>query len=125
MTKERFIENLKNYLFSQIDNIAESNPLVAFTKPIIIKIIDNKVSSISNFLDLLKDSEGNLDVSGILSEMTTSIMDSKVFTLNIPIIGGITIGNGYIKFPIPYTEQLVVLNKQDIEELKLVLTTNT
>lgn len=125
MTKERFIENLKNYLFSQIDNIAESNPLVAFTKPIIIKIIDNKVSSISNFLDLLKDSEGNLDVSSILSEMTTSIMDSKVFTLNIPIIGGITIGNGYIKFPIPYTEQLVVLNKQDIEELKLVLTTNT
>ena len=99
--------------------------MVAFTKPIIIKIIDNKVSSISNFLDLLKDSEGNLDVSGILAEMTTSVMDSKVFTLNTPIIGGITIGNGYIKFPIPYTEQLVVLNKQDIEELKLVLTTNT
>jgi hypothetical protein len=124
MTPDRLISALKMYLVKQIDGIASTNPLIAFTKPIINRIIDNKISSLSPFLDLLKDSQGNIDLTGIITEMTTSVMDTKTFNINVPIIGDITIGNGHIKFPIPYTDQVIVLNRQDIEELKTVLTNN-
>lgn len=124
MNKEILIDRLKQYLVKQVENISSNNPLVAFTKPIIVRVIDNKVSSISPFLDMLKDSQGNIDLAGIISEMTTSVMDTKTFSINVPIIGDVTVGNGHIKLPIPYTEQVIVLNRQDIEELKIMLTNN-
>ena len=124
MTPDRLISALKMYLVKQIDGIASTNPLIAFAKPIINRVIDNKISSLSPFLDLLKDSQGNIDLTGIITEMTTSVMDTKTFYINVPIIGDITIGNGHIRLPIPYTEQVIVLNRQDIEELKTMLTNN-
>lgn len=124
MNKEVLISNLKQYLVKQVENIASNNPLVAFAKPIIVRVIDNKISSISPFLDMLKDSQGNIDLTGIITEMTTSVMDTKTFSINVPLLGDITIGNGHIKLPIPYTEQVIVLNRQDIEELKTMLTNN-
>ena len=124
MTKDQIINNLNQYLVKQIDGIASTNPLIAFTRPILKKVIDNKISSISPFLDILKDKDGNIDLSSIVSEMTTSLMDTKTFNISVPIIGDITVGNGHIKIPIPYTEQVIVLNRQDIEELKTMLTTN-
>lgn len=124
MNKEILIDRLKQYLVKQVENISSNNPLVAFTKPVIVRVIDNKISSISPFLDMLKDSQGNIDLAGIISEMTTSVMGTKTFSINVPIIGDVTIGNGHIKLPIPYTEQVIVLNRQDIEELKIMLTNN-
>lgn len=124
MNKEVLISNLKQYLVKQVENIASNNPLVAFAKPIIVRVIDNKISSISPFLDMLKDSQGNIDLTGIITEMTTSVMDTKTFSINVPILGDVTIGNGHIRLPIPYTEQVIVLNRQDIEELKTMLTNN-
>lgn len=124
MNKEVLISTLRQYLVKQVENASSNNPLVAFAKPIIVRVIDNKISSISPFLDILKDSQGNIDIVGIITEMTTSVMDTKTFNINVPVIGDITIGNGYIKLPIPYTEQVIVLNRQDIEELKTMLTNN-
>lgn len=124
MTTNKIISALKGYLAGQIEGIASSNPLIAFTKPIIIRVIDNKIESLASFLDLLKDSNGDINLADIITEMTTSVMDSKTFPINVPILGTITIGGGYIKIPIPYTEQVIVLNSQDIEELKTVLTNN-
>lgn len=124
MNKEVLIDRLKQYLVKQVDSISSNNSLVAFTKPIIVRVIDNKISSISPFLDMLKDSQGNIDLTGIISEMTTSVMDTKTFSINVPILGDVIIGNGHIKLPIPYTEQVIVLNRQDIEELKTMLTNN-
>lgn len=124
MNKEKLINTIKLYLLKQIEGIASSNPLIAFTKPIITRVLDNKIASISPFLDLLKDNQGNIDVYSIITEMTTSIMDTKTFSISVPIIGDVTIGNGNIKLPIPYTDQVIVLNRQDIEELKEMLTNN-
>lgn len=124
MNKEKLINTIKLYLLKQIEGIASSNPLIAFTKPIITRVLDNKISSLSPFLDLLKDSQGNIDFSSIITEMTTSVMDTKTFSISVPIMGDIIIGNGHIKLPIPYTDQVIVLNRQDIEELKEMLTNN-
>lgn len=124
MTKEVLINRFKGYLVKHIENLAANNPLIAFTKPIIFRVLDNKISSISPFLDLLKDAQGNIDLTDIITEMMQSVMSTKSFDVSIPVVGTITIGNGCIKFPIPYTEQIIVLNTQDIEELKTVLTNN-
>ena len=124
MNTDKLISSLGGYLIKQVEGIASTNPLIAFAKPIIVRIINNKISTITPFLDMLKDGQGNIDISGILTEMTTSVMDSKSFNINVPVLGDITIGNGHIKLPIPYTDQVIVLNRQDIEELKTVLTNN-
>ena len=124
MNTDKLISALSGYLIKQVEGIASTNPLIAFAKPIIVRIINNKISTVTPFLDMLKDGQGNIDISGILTEMTTSVMDTKSFNINVPILGDITIGNGHIKLPIPYTDQVIVLNRQDIEELKTVLTNN-
>ena len=124
MTPNKIVSVLKTYLSGQIDSIASNNPLVAFARPIITRIIDNKIGSITPFLDLLKDSNGNINLTDIITEMTTSVMDSKTFPISVPILGDIIIGGGYIRIPIPYTEQVIVLNSQDIEELNTILTNN-
>ena len=124
MNTDKLISSLGGYLIKQVEGIAATNPLIAFAKPIIVRIINNKISTITPFLDMLKDGQGNIDISGILTEMTTSVMDSKSFNINVPIIGDVIIGNGHIKLPLPYTDQVIVLNRQDIEELKTVLTNN-
>ena len=67
MNKEILIDRLKQYLVKQVENISSNNPLVAFTKPVIVRVIDNKISSISPFLDMLKDSQGNIELAGIIS----------------------------------------------------------
>lgn len=124
MNTDKLISSLSGYLIKQVEGIASTNPLIAFAKPIIVRVINNKISTVAPFLDMLKDGQGNIDISGILTEMTTSVMDTKSFNINVPIVGDITIGNGHIKLPIPYTDQVIVLNRQDIEELKTVLTNN-
>lgn len=66
---------------------------------------------VNSFLDLIKDGNDEIDVIGLLEEMTTSLMDSNEFDYSI-----FHIGNG--KVTMSLFNQKITLTTSDIDLLK-------
>lgn len=116
------IENLQRYVDIQIAEMARTNPMIGFMKPLISRAATNAIGKADKALSLLADKDGNIDVGTILTEMTESLMTTQPFTINTPFIGDIVVGNGTIKVGIPYTERNLVFNSSDLQNLREMLT---
>lgn len=122
ITKKQFIDRLDVFIKEYLDKIASNNPLIAFTKPIISKILYNKLGEIEGFLQLIADKEGNIDAKTLLGDMIVSLTNTDNFILPMPIFGDVLIGNGRIELGIPYINKGIVFNTSDLEYLKELLT---
>lgn len=115
-------ENLKSYINTQVDNMSLNNPMIAFIKPLISRAIDKNFSKVNKALDFIADSEGNIDIENILSEMMSSVVNTKPFVFSTSIIGDIEIGGGTIKLNVPLTNKKLVLDMSDLENFKEMIT---
>ena len=122
MTVPILIENLQRYVDIQIADMAKTNPMLGFMKPLISRAATNAIGKADKALSLLADKDGNIDVGTILTEMTESLMTTQPFTINTSFIGDIVVGNGTIKIGIPYTERNLVFNSSDLQNLREMLT---
>ena len=122
MTKIQLIEKLQYFVEVQLSNIAKTNPVISFFKPIASRALKKKLSGIASFLDLVADENGNIDAENIIGEMTTSLINTQPFGIDVPILGRITIGGGRIEMGIPFTDKSIVLSEGDLVELKEILT---
>lgn len=122
ITVPRLIENLQRYVDIQITEVAKTNPMMGFMKPLISRAATNAIGKAGKALSLLADKDGNIDISTILTEMTESLMTTQPFIINTSFIGDIVIGNGTIKVGIPYTERNLVFNSADLQNLREMLT---
>jgi hypothetical protein len=122
MTVPILIENLQKYVDIQIVEMAKTNPMIGFMKPLISRAATNAIGKADKALSLLADKDGNIDVGTILTEMTESLMTTQPFTINTSFIGDIVVGNGTIKIGIPYTERNLVFNSSDLQKLREMLT---
>ena len=109
MKKEKIITILKQYINTQLNTI--NTPIISFFKPVIKRIVDNNINKVNSFLDLIKDNNDEIDVIGLLEEMTTSLMDSNEFDYSI-----FHIGNG--KVTMSLFNQKITLTTSDIDLLK-------
>lgn len=121
-TVPKLIENLQRYVDIQIAEMAKTNPMLGFMKPLISRAATNAIGKADKALSLLADKDGNIDVGTILTEMTESLMTTQPFTINTSFIGDIVVGNGTIKIGIPYTERNLVFNSSDLQNLREMLT---
>jgi hypothetical protein len=122
ITIPRLIESLQRYVDVQITEMAKTNPMMGFMKPLISRAAYNAIGKADKALTLLADKDGNIDIEAILTEMTESLMTTQPFTINTSFIGDIVIGNGTIKVGIPYTERNLVFNSSDLQNLREMLT---
>ena len=122
ITVPRLIENLQRYVDMQVVEMARTNPMISFMKPVITRAASNAISRADKTLLLLADKEGNIDIESILSEMTESLITTQPFTIHTSFIGDIVIGNGTIKVGIPFTERNLVFNSSDLQNLREMLT---
>ena len=122
MTKIQLIEKLQYFVEVQLSNMAKTNPVISFFKPIASRALKKKLSGISSFLDLVADENGNIDAENIIGEMTASLINTQPFGIDVPTLGRITIGGGRIEMGIPFTDKSIVLNEEDLVELKEILT---
>lgn len=122
ITVPKLIENLQRYVDMQITDIARTNPMMGFLKPVLNRIAYNALGKADKVLSLLADKEGNIDISAVLTEMSESLMATQPFTINTSFIGDVVIGNGTIKIGIPYMGKDLVFNSSDIQNLKEMLT---
>ena len=116
------IETFKIFLEKQINSLAMTNPLIGFTKPVILKVLNNKLNSSYGFFSMLADENGDIDVQSIIPEMIQSVMTTKPFVYHTEILGDLEIGGGFIKANIPMTNNQIVLGRTDLETLKELFT---
>ena len=122
ITVSKLIESLQRYVNMHIDDIARTNPMVSFMKPLINRAANNSIAKADKALTLLADKDGNIDIETIITEMTESLMNTQPFTVHTSFIGDVVIGNGTIKVGIPYIEKNLVFNSSDLQNLKEMLT---
>lgn len=113
-------EKLKIFLNNQIHSLANNNPLIAFTQPMISRIVSNKLNNAHGFLSMLADNNGEIDTNTLIPEMIQSIMNTKPFVYHTEFLGDLEIGGGFIKLNIPMTNNQLVLGRSDLEELKRI-----
>lgn len=112
------IETLKIFLNKQINSLAMTNPLISFSKPLITRIVNNKIDQADGFLSMLADSNGEIDVQSLIPEMIQSVMNTRPFTYHTEFLGDLEIGGGFIKMNIPMTTNQIVLGKADLDTLR-------
>ena len=118
MSTFEVIEKLKIFLGNQVNNLAINNPLISFSKPLIIRMINNNMYKAQGFLSMLADEKGDIDTKTLIPEMIQSVMSTQPFTYNTIFLGDLEIGGGCIKLNIPLTNNQLVLSKPDFDMLK-------
>ncbi len=123
VTVMQLTDNLKSYIMLQLDNMSMTNPMIGFMKPLVTRALDKNFDKVKKTLDLISDSEGNIDIENILAEMMENIVNTQPFTFNTSVIGDIEVGGGHIKLNLPFTNKRLVLNMDDLEAFKEMLIT--
>lgn len=118
-------DKLKYFITTQVDSMAKTTPLLNIVKPLVSRVIDNNFDKVYSALNLIADSNGEIDIENIISEMMDNLAVTSPFVLHTSFIGDMELGNGLIKINIPFTDKRIVFNRNDIENLKLLLTSNT
>ena len=120
---DKLTENIKTYIVTQIDTMSKSTPMINFMKPLITRALNNNFNKVTKALDLIADENGNIDIENILTEMTEGLLNTNRFLFKTQVIGDIEIGGGQIKFNLPFTSKKLVLNMDDFQAFKEMLTT--
>lgn len=119
---DKLTQNLKTYIVTQIDTMSKNTPMISFMKPLITRSLDKNFNKIIKALDLIADENGNIDIESILTEMSEGLLNTNPFFFKTQVIGDIEIGGGQIKFNLPFTSKRLVLNMDDINTFKEMLT---
>lgn len=122
ITIDKLTENLKAYVVTQVDTMSKNTPIISFMKPLITRALDKNFNKITKALDLITDENGNIDIENILAEMSEELLNTNPFSFKTQVIGDIEIGGGQIKFNLPFTSKRLVLNMDDINTFKEMLT---
>lgn len=115
------MDNLHRFIDMKLSTLAQENPLLALIKPLAARAIDNNLYKIEFLLKQVSDKDGLVDIDGILTEMSENILNTKPFKLDTGLLGELEIGSGKIKIDIPMMNKSLVLNQQDLLELKNML----
>lgn len=124
ITIDNVISGIKKFMLLQINKLSEGTPLIQFLKPLITRVIDNSAESAESMLKLLADTNGNIDTGQIIDEMVTNIVNTKPFTIKIPYLDNIIIGDGTIQVNIPLIDKRIVFNADDLNTLKELINSN-
>lgn len=117
MGTEDIKTRLMQYMESQISVLAKTNPTIGFIKPLLTRALHNKISGIDNWLKLIADESGNIDIIEILEEMIDSVTHTQPFVMDIPVLGKAEIGGGNIKVNLPFIGKLL-FNSSDLLAFK-------
>lgn len=119
---EQFKTNLSKYIHLVISRYASKNLVVKFFSPLIVRAANGTIEMISQPIRLIADKEGNIDVSAIMGELQQNLVNTVNFTVDLPVVGTIVVENGCIKIGIPHTNENLVFTKNDLIEMKEILT---
>jgi hypothetical protein len=118
MKVNKIIDTTRKFISNKLSNAAMDNPMIGFVKPIILRVINNNTYKLRSAPSLVTDEYGEIDMYSLLGDMTKSLMDTNPFIYNIPPLGDVEIGGGYIKINVPFTNKRLALSKDDLDQFK-------
>ena len=124
MTIDNVISGIKKFILLQINKLSEGSPLIQFMRPLIVRAIDNGVKNTRSMIELLADANGNIDTGQIIDEMVSNVINTKPFTIKVPYLDNIIIGDGTIQINVPFIDKKVVFNTEDLNTLKELINSN-
>ena len=124
ITIDNVISGINKFILLQIDKLSEGSPLIQFMKPLIIRAVDNGVKNTRSMIELLADANGNIDTGQIIDEMVSNVINTKPFTIKVPYLDNIIIGDGTIQINVPFIDKKVVFNTEDLNTLKELINSN-
>lgn len=120
--REIIIDKVVQFANNKLSEMSSSNPFVLFIRPIVARAINNNIGKLDSVLKLVQDSDGNVDIEGILSEMVDNLAVAQI--KKYPnILNGVELGNGSIKVNLPFFDKAIVFDTDDIESFKKSLIT--
>ena len=115
------MSKLHMYVNTQLNTLSQNSPLIALTRPLISRAINNNAYKLEIILKQISDKNGLVDIDSILSEMIDNIVNTKPFKIDTKFLGELEIGGGNIKMNLPFVNKSLVLSKQDLNHLKEML----
>jgi hypothetical protein len=124
INKNQLLKGINTFVSEYSDKIALDNPLMCFVKPVLTRVVNNKLIEYESMLSLIADKDGNIDIEGILTEIGVSLTKVNPFNYNIQGFN-ISVGGGTIGLDLPIINKHIVFNADDIEYLKELLIENS
>ena len=123
INKNQLIKGINTFVSDYSDKISMDNPVMCFVKPLLVRVVNNKLAQYESAISLIADKDGNIDIEGILTEIGTSLTKVNPFHYNL---GGfnISVGGGNIGVDVPILNKHIVFDSDDIEYLKELLTSS-
>lgn len=119
--REIIIDKVVQFANNKLSEMSSSNPFVLFIRPVVARVINNNIGKLDSVLKLVQDSDGNVDIEGILSEMVDNLAVAQI--KKYPnVLNGVELGNGSIKVNLPFFDKAIVFDTDDIESFKKSLT---
>lgn len=118
MKAHNIVDKLKHFMDDKINILSKSNPLINFTQPFIMRIIDGKSSKLIEILDMFADEKGNIDINGLVDDIINRLNHTDPFIMDLMSITKLEIGGGKIRLGISLTDKVLVFNTQDLLSLK-------
>lgn len=118
MTAHEIINKFKHFINDKISILSKSNPLINFTQPFVMRIIDSKSSKVIGLLDMFADEKGNIDINGLIDDIINRLDHTDPFIMDLMSITKLEVGGGKIRLGIPLTDKVLVFNTQDLLSLK-------
>lgn len=115
---DNIISQFKKYVCIKLDELSAGNSMIALMRPLVSRVIENKMPHVEAFIKQLSDKEGMVDVDGVIDEMLESIMNTNTVKTHTEAFGDMEIGNGKLSFCLPIIDKKIILDKNDLIELK-------
>lgn len=103
-----------------IDFYGEKIPILNFFKPVITRMADKYIMELDKGLSFISIND-SVDLDKILEETINTLKTTEPFKIKTNLIGDIDICQGKVKFTIPFTEERLVLNIEDLENIKKMI----
>lgn len=118
VNKDVIINEGINFIKNMVNTMTKDNFLLdLLLPPIVDEIIENNIDTAVNFLNMIADKDGNINVERLLNRIEDKLIVSTVQKIN-----GVEIGNGNIKFHIAGINKDLIVTHKDIERFKNQLT---
>lgn len=114
----------KIYIVDLIDNIAQTNFMISVARPAINMIIDNNFYKINNFIEMLADKDGNINIEKLIDDTIKSVLNGKEGTLPVGKICQLQFGNNKVKVEIPSINYYMSFDSNDFIKFKNYLLEN-
>lgn len=116
IAKEVIINKVVEYVNNQLGIMSVNNPMVMLARPFISRAMNNYISKFDKFLTAIQDSNGMVDIEGIIDEEINNLA-----VMQLQKYDNFDIGRGEIKFNIPIINKSMVITTDDIADFKQML----